>query len=228
MRTYVYIDGFNLYYGLLKGSPHKWLNLEALFDGLLPADRHQVVKVRYFTAQVAPRPNDPDLPIRQAAYIRALATLSRVEVHLGNFLSSCVRAPEVEIDPAIGRPRRVNGNPVIKLSAGGMPVMRWVFKSEEKGSDVNLAAHLLRDAYRGDCECAVIVSNDSDLLTPIRMVKEDLGLRVGLVPPREKGSLELKSLATFTKSIRKHQLRTAQFPETFSDKVGEIKKPAIW
>lgn len=225
MRTYVYIDGFNLYYGLLKGSPYKWLNLESLFDGLLP--KNQIVKIRYFTAMVDPRENDPDLPIRQATYNRALATLPRVEIHKGTFLSSCVRAPEVEVD-GTGKPRRVNGRPVIKKSANGAPVMRWVAKTEEKGSDVNLAAHLLRDAYQDACECAVIVSNDSDLLTPIRMVKADKRLVVGLVPPRQQGSAELKGLATFTKSIRRYQLAAAQFPDRFQDAVGTITKPASW
>lgn len=226
MRTYVYIDGFNLFYGLLKGTPHKWLNLEALFDNLLP--KNQIVKIRYFTALVDSRPNDPDLPIRQATYARALATLPRVEIHRGTFLSSCVRAPEVEVDPVTGRPRKVNGHPVIKLANSGLPVMKWVFKSEEKGSDVNLAAHLLRDAYRGDCDCAVVVSNDSDLLTPIRMVQADQKLVVGLVPPRERGSVELKALATFTKSIRQHQLVSAQFPDSFVDASGTITKPIGW
>jgi len=87
--------------------------------------------------------------------------------------------------PAVGV--APHGKPVLKTDAAGDAVKAWVFKSEEKGSDVNLAAYLLRDAYRAACACAVIVSNDSDLLTPIRMAKADCGLFVGLVPPRPKG-----------------------------------------
>lgn len=225
MRTNVYIDGFNLYYGCLKGTPHKWLNLEALFDALLP--RNQVQKIHFFTAKVEPRPNDPDLPMRQMTYIRALQTLPRVEVHFGTFLSSCVRAPLVECDQN-DHPQKVNGRPVIKNAPSGKPMMKWVHKTEEKGSDVNLAAHLLREAYLKQCECAVVVSNDSDLLTPVRMVKQDCGTTVGLVCPRPKGSLELKRLATFQKDIRVHQLQSAQFPVTITDKVGTITKPATW
>ena len=224
LRTNVYIDGFNLYYGLLKGGPHKWLNLETLFDSLLP--KNQIQRIRYFTAKVEARPGDTDLPVRQAAYLRALATLSRVEVVYGTFLTSCVRAPVVVRDQA-GYPQKVNGKPVIKLAASGMPVMEWVQKTEEKGSDVNLAAHLLKDAFTGDCQCAVVVSNDSDLLTPIRMAKAQ-GLATGLIPPRDKGSVELKRTVNFQKSIRVHQLAAAQFPNSFVDAVGTITKPADW
>ena len=130
MRTNVYIDGFNLYYGLLRGSQYKWLNLEALFDSLLP--RNQIQSILYFTAKVEARPNDLDLPVRQAAYLRALATLPRVEIHFGTFLSSCVRAPVVARDAA-GQPLKTNGRPTIKLAPSGKPVMEWVHKTEEKG-----------------------------------------------------------------------------------------------
>jgi uncharacterized LabA/DUF88 family protein len=101
-------------------------------------------------------------------------------------------------------------------------------KTEEKGSDVNLAAHLLRDAYRQNCKCVVIVSNDSDLLTPIRMAKSDCGLKVGLILPRPKGSIELKSVADFTINPRQHYLGTSQFPQTLADSTGTITRPAAW
>ena len=225
MRTNVYIDGFNLYYGLLKGSPYKWLNLETLFDVLLP--RNKVQRIRYFTARVEARGNDPDLPVRQGAYLRALATLPRVSVTFGTFLSSCVRAPVV-MRNADGRPLVAAGRPVIKTTPHGKPVMEWVYKTEEKGSDVNLASHLLRDAYAGDCECAVIVSNDSDLLTPIRLVKADRKLVIGLVTPRPKGSLELKRTADFQREIRLHHLKAAQLPDRIVDGAGTIIKPTGW
>ncbi len=227
MRTNVYIDGFNLYYGLLRGSPHKWLNLEDFCDRLLP--KNQVQRIVYCTAKVEPRPHDPDQPVRQLTYLRALASLPRVEVVLGTFLSSVVRQPLVETDPATGRPLRdTNNQPVLKTDANGSVVTDLILKTEEKGSDVNLAAHLLRDAYRGHCDCAVIVSNDSDLLTPVRMARNDCGLIIGLVPPRPKGSSELKQLANFRVDPRAHILAASQFPATFADPNGTIHKPASW
>jgi uncharacterized LabA/DUF88 family protein len=93
---------------------------------------------------------------------------------------------------------------------------------------VNLAAHLLRDAYKANCECAVVISNDSDLLTPIRMAKADCGMTIGLVPPRPKGSIELKALADFKIDPRPHHLASSQFPETVQTETGLIHKPANW
>lgn len=227
MRTNVYIDGFNLYYGLLKGGPYKWLDLERFCDKLLP--KNDVQRICYFTAKVDARPHDPDQPVRQLAYLRALATLGRVEVHFGNFLSSVVRQPLVETDP--DNPRRwlmVAKAPALKIDPAGTVVTDWVLKTEEKGSDVNLASHLLRDAFRADCQCAVIISNDSDLLTPIRIAKEDCRLTIGLVPPRARGSVQLKQLADFKIEPRMHFLASSQFAATLADAHGHIQKPTAW
>src|SRR5215204_882432 len=91
MRTNVYIDGFNLFYGCLKGSPYKWLDIDALCRRLLPKD--QINRIRYFTALVTARPGDPQQPVRQETYLRALETLSSVTVHLGEFYVNRVRMP---------------------------------------------------------------------------------------------------------------------------------------
>lgn len=227
MDTHVYIDGFNLYYGLLKSKPNKWLDLEKFSDQLLP--KNTVKKIYYFTAKVDARPHDPDQPTRQDAYLQALATLSRVEVHLGTFMTQVVSQVVVKPDPAKpARPHKVAGTPVVQTDANGVPVKTWVLKSEEKGSDVNLAAYLLRDAYRGACKCAVIISNDSDLLTPIRMAKADCGLTIGLVPPRPYGSVELKTLADFKIDPRVHLLTNSQLPDPVVTPSGPIHKPANW
>ncbi len=91
---------------------------------------------------------------------------------------------------------------------------------------MNLAAHLLRDAYRGACKCAVVISNDSDLLTPIRMAKADCGLFFGVAPPRPQGKAELKALADFIKTPRPHHLASSQFPDPLQVPTGFVHKPA--
>ena len=78
MATIVYIDGFNFYYGAVKGTPYKWLDLEKLCRLLLPRD--DIVKIRYFTAMIRERSHDPEQVVRQQAYLRALATLKQVPV----------------------------------------------------------------------------------------------------------------------------------------------------
>ncbi len=63
-----------------------------------------------------------------------------------------------------------------------------VIKTDEKGSDVNLASHLLLDAFKGECGTAVVVSNDSDLRVPIRIAELELGVRVGFINPSRRNT----------------------------------------
>ena len=90
-KTFVYIDGFNLYYGSLKGTPYRWLDLERLCALMLPSN--DVIQINYYTAHVGARIGDPDQPVRQQAYLRALGTQSKVRVHLGHYLSHAVWMP---------------------------------------------------------------------------------------------------------------------------------------
>ncbi len=89
VKTYVYIDAFNLYFGCVKGTPHKWLS--TLCAILLP--QHQVERIKYFTAHVKSLPNSSGAPARQQLYLRALRTLDNLEIIYGHFLSHPVRMP---------------------------------------------------------------------------------------------------------------------------------------
>ena len=71
MRTFVYADGFNLYYGGLKGTAWKWLDLPSLFSKILPPN-HRILAVKYFTAKVSSTSTDKTKPHRQEVYLRAL------------------------------------------------------------------------------------------------------------------------------------------------------------
>jgi hypothetical protein len=110
----------------------------------------------------------------------------------------------------------------------GNPVMARVVKTEEKGSDVNLASHLLLDASRGDFEAVVVLSNDSDLLTPIRMVKGHFKMPVGVISPHPRPSRSLLAEATFYKAIRPSVLAACQLPPQIRDSTGIITKPREW
>ena len=81
MLTYVYIDGMNLYYGALRGTPHKWLDLRRMIELVFPNDEIRVI--HYFTSAVRSVPTDPAAPSRQQAYLRALRSMPGVAVHLG-------------------------------------------------------------------------------------------------------------------------------------------------
>ena len=73
IRTNVYVDGFNLYYGAAKDTLYKWVNLADLCLQVMPG--LTLNRIRYFTALVKPRPSNPQIRLRQEIYIRALETL---------------------------------------------------------------------------------------------------------------------------------------------------------
>ena len=104
----------------------------------------------------------------------------------------------------------------------------WVDNTEEKASDVNLASHILRDAYGKRVEVAVIVTNDSDLAEPVRVVAQEIGLPVGLLSAHQFHSRELRQYATFIKRIRRGDLAACQFPKTLTDRKGTFAKPSGW
>lgn len=108
------------------------------------------------------------------------------------------------------------------------PTKVRVYKTEEKGSDVNLASHLIHDGYRGDYEQAVVITNDSDLAEPIRIIKEELKLPIGVLNPAKYPNPLLVRAATFVKQIRRGVLGASQFPANLSDKDGDFHKPVSW
>ncbi|MBI3973046.1 MAG: NYN domain-containing protein [Chloroflexi bacterium] len=207
VRTNVYVDAFNLYFACLKDGPYRWLNVAELARQSMPA-HYLINRVRVFTALVHPRPHDPRQADRQRAYLRALETVPDLTVHLGQFLSSTVRMPLAHPPP--GGPRTVE-----------------VLKSEEKGSDVNLATYLLVDAFDNDFEAAVVISDDSDLAEPIHVIRKKFGRHVTVLSPRGR-SRRLQQVATRFRQIRVDAIRNSQFPPVLTDAHGTIHKPASW
>jgi len=85
-------------------------------------------------------------------------------------------------------------NKVKAENAKPPPDLVQVWKNEEKGSDVNLAVHLLNDAWKNEYDCAVVVSNDSDLAESMRLAKQHNKV-IGLITPgapKRKTSVQLR------------------------------------
>jgi hypothetical protein len=221
MRAHVYIDGFNLPYGAVDGTPYRWLNVVELCRRLLP--RNQVEKVRYFTALVKDTPSDRTKSARQQMFIRALETLPEIEVTYGSFLANVRRMPL-----ARARPEDAGIQRLVSLQPSG-PRSAVVLRTEEKGSDVNLATMLVADAFKGAFEAAAVLSTDSDLALPIELVRRELGLPVGVLFPRGRFSVELDRVAAFRRTFDARFLRACQLPQTIVDSAGRtITKPAAW
>lgn len=207
LRTIVYIDGFNFYYGTIRGTPWKWLDLQTFFGKLL-APRNQLVGIKYFTAKIQPTSRDPDAHTRQDAYLRALsAHCPLVQLHYGHFLR----------------------HPVWMECVTPPPPRAQVYRTEEKGSDVNLAIHLLNDAWQDAYDCAVVVSNDSDLAEALRLVKLLPAKLIGLVTPGAPGrhtSRQLAMHSDFVRRIRTWMLSSSQLPNPVPQ--NGARKPKGW
>jgi uncharacterized LabA/DUF88 family protein len=216
-RTIVYIDGFNLYYRVLKGTAHKWLNLEALCRAALPSDTNPIA-IHYYTARISGR-LDGRAPARQHAYLRALETLPSVTIHYGNFMVKQLWAGIVP-PPTF--------QPPCALPGGVVPEVAWVWRTEEKGSDVNLGVHLVRDALRGTFDEAVVLTNDTDLVEPIRIVTQEANLPVTLLTPVTRPAMSLTRVATHIRHVQPY-VGPCQFPPMLLAKNGKtIVKPASW
>lgn len=202
-RVLVYADGLNLYHGLRdKGwRRYYWLDVRRLAQRLLLPDQ-TLVAVRYFTARVSAEPADPLKPHRQSAYLDALATLPDLTIHYGHFMSRERRCPQCGA----------------------------VWRSyEEKMTDVNIAVEMLGDAADDAFDTAILISADSDLVGPVRAVRERYGKRVVVAFPPARRSRVLRQAAMATTSIGRDDLRDSQLPDRVRVADGRVvERPRLW
>lgn len=206
-RTAIYIDGFNLYHGALRHTDYKWLNPLAMVRSII-GESHNVVATKYFTARVSPRNGDPGQPFRQHIYLRALATLG-IQIVYGRYLSHIVKMYRAHQSPGV--------NPFVE-----------VVKTEEKGTDVNIASHMLVDAADDLFDCAILVSGDSDLTMPVRFCIGKYGKMVGVLNPQAKKCHTLATASSFYKHIRESALASNQLAPVLADACGSFHKPPEW
>ena len=224
MRTNVYVDTFNLYYGCLKNTAYRWLDISKLCQSELPAN--DINRIRCFAARVKGRPGDLQQPDRQNAYFRALLTIPNLTIHEGQYLATDVRM-------ALSTPFPISSvdTSIVTVKPDGTQLVE-VRKSEEKGSDVNPASYLLLDGFRKDYEVAVVITNDSDLAEPIRLVRHELKLPVVVLHPCggiRGPSIKLKMVASKSISISEIHLAASLFPDEITLPNGQIiTKPVGW
>jgi hypothetical protein len=199
-RVIVYVDGFNLYYGLKAafGRRFLWLDLEQLAQSLLRSNQ-TLLAVHYFTAEVR---DDPKGGARQRTYLDALRTCQRVRIHEGRFQSKHVTCH------ACG--------------------MSWE-SFEEKETDVAIASRLLVDAATNAMDVALPISADSDLVPAVkaaRMVHPSLRVVTAFPPQRHSKDLRKHVDACFR--IGRGRIRNAQFPDTIALPTRTLERPKHW
>ena len=148
MRTIVYIDGFNLYYNAVKNSSNKWLNIETLVKSVLD-HRNNIIKIKYFTANVSDRADSSGTSNRQRIYLKALqAHIPNLEIIRGHFSVHAKVAPLLTPSDDLAKREIENrGKSICHLNERIYEsIPKWkndpgpkvhVINTEEKGSDVN-------------------------------------------------------------------------------------------
>ncbi len=199
-RVVVYIDGFNLYFGMREAGfdTCRWLNVLALAESLLQANQ-TLVEVKYFTSRVS---NSPDKQKRQSTYIDALSSIG-IKIIYGNYQDGkeeCKRCGHI-----------------------------WK-TAKEKMTDVNIATAIIVDAYQDKYDMAMLITGDSDLVPPIKAVHENFKTKrvfIAFPPKRHNASMSLVAKGSLT--IGRKKLLDAQFEDEIISKTGfKLKRPNEW
>jgi uncharacterized LabA/DUF88 family protein len=199
-RVIVYIDGFNLYFGIKEAGLEqcKWLDLQLLAINLLQANQ-ELIEVKYFTSRVC---NNPDKQKRQTTYLEAIESKG-IKIYYGHYQSGKIEC----------------------RTCGSV----WCTYNE-KMTDVNIATHIIVDAYQDKYDMAMLISGDSDLVTPIKAVHEHFKNKrvfIAFPPKRHNNSMALVAKGSMT--IGRKKLIDSQLPDKIAKRDGFIlKKPIEW
>jgi uncharacterized LabA/DUF88 family protein len=224
MRTAIYVDGFNLYYGRLKGTPYKWLNIHKLFSRLVHEQnpKADIIAVRYYTGWVK----------------GSISRHGSRSVQAQNVYHSALRSrygPPVSIIPSrhtLERKNLMRSYPGVEANKDDR-VEVWL--SAEKQSDVRIALDAYRAACTGAYEQIVLVTNDSDLVPVVEHFKQDFPtIRRGVIIPRREnlGRQPAQGFVDNADWIRRHirdeELAQAQFPQNVPTDKKAATKPDYW
>ena len=233
IKTIVYIDGYNLYYGCLRNnqdSNFKWLDINKLFGAILKekSPNSEIVKIKYFTAHALGKfaSHGQESSKAQQAYHRALEVLypNTLEIILGKHVETTKPLPAFN---------KENPEPFDKNKR------HWVWMIEEKKTDVQIALTMYKDVIKNECDQVVLCSNDSDLepaLNEIRLEKKDFKIGVVMpIRPAKKGEKNRRSSGSLVKSatwtrdyILDEELRASLLPEKIPTHKKPILKPSHW
>lgn len=225
MKTIVYVDGYNLFYGCLKHSADKWLDLNALFfDKILHAQCPgcEPVSLKFFTADIKAKiaSQGQGAQIAQQSYHRALQAKNPDQFRIIKGYYSLDKARLLAYQQPPDKTKRID-----------------VWRLEEKQTDVNIALEAYRDAAKGNAEHLVFVSNDTDLAPALAAIREDFGdnVKLGVIIPVRKttegrpGNQQLDDYADWTrKYITDEELASSQLPDKIPTKKKPIIKPEYW
>lgn len=224
MRTNIYVDGYNLFYGCLKHTPDKWLDLKAaLFDCVVHEQTPEAAlgQIKFYTADIKSKVASRGDVSRNAQerYHRAL------DAHIGD---------QIAIIKGFYSLRE--GHLLAYRNPPDKTQRHRIWRLEEKQTDVNIAIDSYRDAARGDVDQVVFVSNDTDLERALWAIREDFGdrVKIGVIHPLREGSerIAAKTLTQWAhwtrRYLRDDELAASHLPAVIPRRRKAIKKPDYW
>lgn len=217
VRTIVYIDGYNLYYGALRHTAYKWLDIYHLFKTHILLPETELLEVRYYTAPVlGSLCDDPASPQRQRQYLQALRKIHPQHIHIieGKLIKGCATLRLVDPIPEWPELKKVK-----------------VSTLTEKKTDVNIAADMVANACLNRVEQVVLCSNDSDMEGALKTIRQQCpAVRIGLVAPTSSPerhiSHDLRQYAHWIKTLNSDDLAQSQLPKKIPG--TSIKRPETW
>lgn len=202
-RVTGYIDGFNLYFGMKEQGLNDmlWLDPYALIENMLKPGQ-TLVGVHFFTSRIS-RTSNPSKERRQHTYLDALIARKNINLHFGQFQS------QVETCRNCGNSYQY---------------------ANEKMTDVNIATQMLTHAFTNTSDVAILVSADSDLVPPVRVIRKHFPTKQIVVafPPQRYTKLVAET-ASSSFHIGRKMLRDAQLPATVIAANGfPLTRPVEW
>lgn len=199
-KVIAYIDGFNLYFGMVDAGLNycKWLDLKQLVKNLLKPTQ-ELIEVKYFTSRVN---KNPEKQKRQSLYIDALESTG-IKIIYGNY----------------------QDNTISCLRCGNI----WN-SAKEKMTDVNIATAIITDAFKNEYDMAMLISGDTDLIPPIKEVHSIFqGKRVMVAFPPKRHNKILAIVAKGSLVIGRKKLVDSQLSTEVISKTGyKISIPQSW
>lgn len=200
-RVIVYIDGFNLYFGIIDRGWRRylWLDLPALANRLLKPSQ-SLEAVKYFTARVR---DDKGKVERQNTFLQALQARGGLDILFGRYQKKSKKC----------------------RNCG----QSWT-EYEEKMTDVRLSTELLRDAFNDRFDTAILMTADADIVPPIEVIKSEFPQKkIVLAFPPKRDSYGLRKVAHSFFRIGRGRLSKSQLPSKVRKADGYVlRKPKSW
>ncbi len=213
-RVSIFVDGFNLYYGMRSAGFRRfyWLNFRKLADNLLRSNQ-ELVAVKYFTARISGTMPGATANVnarmqaksqRQSVFLAAVDALDKVSILYGHYNTN-----------KTAQCRQCNN--------------QWA-TPEEKMTDVQIATHMIVDAFQDEFDTGIVISGDSDLVPPVRAIRQSLPQKkiLAFFPPR-KVSTHLRQSCNAHSNLTRSHFARSQLDNPFTLQDGRVLHcPTEW